>query len=192
VDDSIHVNILDTPTDWEPPNQKVEQGEPNFINIDNSGEWSQFVFQPEFGTNTPRQYKQHSMPTGAQPVPKNLDGKRIVKDWEFFYKGLEDKDDTSNNIFPESRKGKLDGNLLETLGLTKERMVQGDVMFFYQLLLPMCDPKMSGINADLRKAFYSKLKTFSNLYDIQIGCGGSYGNSFKNIVLDELVHHLQA
>ena len=37
---TIHVNILDTPTDWQPPNQKVAQGEPNFIGVDNPGEWS--------------------------------------------------------------------------------------------------------------------------------------------------------
>jgi hypothetical protein len=51
-------------------------------------------------------------------------------------------------MFPKSRKGELDGCLLEMLGLTKERMVKGDVLFFHHLLLPMCDPKMSGINAD--------------------------------------------
>jgi hypothetical protein len=90
-------------------------------------------------------------------------------------------------MFPESRKGALDGTLLETLGLTKERMVQGNALFFSQLILPMCDPKMSGMGADPRKAFYSKVETFSKLYAIQIGLGGSYGPRFKNTVLDELV-----
>jgi hypothetical protein len=90
-------------------------------------------------------------------------------------------------MFLESRKGALDGTLLETLGLTKQRMVQGDALFFNQLLLPMCDPNMSGVEADPQKAFYSKIKTFLNLYAIQIGLGGSYGHRFKNIVLDELV-----
>jgi hypothetical protein len=46
---------------------------------------------------------------------------------------------------------------------------------------------MLGINADPRKAFYIMVETFSNLYPIQIGLGGSYGHWFKNIVLDELV-----
>jgi hypothetical protein len=40
----------------------------------------------------------------------------------------------------------------------------------------------------LEKAFYSKVETtFSNLYAIQIGLGGSYGHKFKNVVIDELV-----
>jgi hypothetical protein len=90
-------------------------------------------------------------------------------------------------MFPESRKGMLDADLLETLGLPKERMVKADALFFHQLLLPMCDPKMSGIAANPCKPFYSKVEMFSNLYAIQIGLGGSYGHRFKNIVLDELV-----
>ena len=70
VADTVMVNIPDTPTDWVPPTQKAEQGEPNFVDVDNPGEWSQFVFRPEFGTTAPKQYKRHCMPTGAQPVPK--------------------------------------------------------------------------------------------------------------------------
>jgi hypothetical protein len=66
-------------------------------------------------------------------------------------------------------------------------MVKGDALFFHQLLLPMCDPQMSGIVGDARKAFYSKVETFSNLYALQIKLGGSYGHAFKNVLLDELV-----
>jgi hypothetical protein len=95
---------------------------------------------------------------------------------------------TSEDMFLESRKGELDGDLLETLGLTQERMVKGDALFFHQLLLPVCDPTMLGIADDPQKAFYRQVETFSNLYAIHIGLGGSYGHKFKNIVLDELVH----
>jgi hypothetical protein len=91
-------------------------------------------------------------------------------------------------MFPESRKGELGVNLFETLGLTKEGIVKGDVLFFHQLLLPLCGQKMLGIADDPQKAFYSQVKTFSNLYAIHIGLGGSYGHKFKKIVLDELVH----
>jgi hypothetical protein len=193
----IVMNIPDTPPEWVPPTQKTEQGEPAFAEVDNPGGWSQYIFRPEFGTTAPKQYKRHSLPTGAQPVPANAEGKRIVDDWEFHYKGWDADAGNSDNfgragatgedMFPESRKGQLDGELLEMLGLTKERMVKGDALFFHQLLLPMCDPKMSGINGDTRKAFYSKVETFSNLYAIQIGLGGSYGHKFKNVTLDELV-----
>jgi hypothetical protein len=46
----IHVNIPDTPADWQPPAQKVNKGEPVFAEVDNPGGWSQIVFRPEFGT----------------------------------------------------------------------------------------------------------------------------------------------
>jgi hypothetical protein len=106
-----------------------------------------------------------------EPVPVNPDGKHTVEDWKFFYNGWDKGVDgnggqqgaTTEGTFPESRKGELYGNLLETLGLTQERMVKGDMLFFHQLLLPLCDPKMSGIADDPRKAFYSQVKTFSNL-----------------------------
>ena len=35
---------------------------------------------------------------------------------------------------------KLDATLLRKMGLTAERMVSGDVLFFAQLLLPIYDP----------------------------------------------------
>jgi len=95
---------------------------------------------------------------------------------------------TSEDMFPESRKGRLDGELLERLGLTKHRMTVGDALFFHQLLLPMCDPKRSGVVGDPRKPFYSEVETFSNLYAVNIGLGGSYGHRFKMLGLDELVH----
>jgi hypothetical protein len=155
---TIHINIPDTPTDWMPPVQKTEKGEPTFAEVDNPGGGWQYIFRPEFGTTAPKHYKRHSLPTGAQPVPANPEGKRIIDDWEFHYKGWDADDNsdrnlgqegaTSEDMFPESRKGELDGDLLETLGLTKERMIKGDALFFHQLLLPMCDPKMSGINGD--------------------------------------------
>jgi hypothetical protein len=58
-------------------------------------------------------------------------------------------------MFPESRKGEFNGNLLETLGLTKERMVKGDALFFHQLLLLMCNPKRLGITDDPQTASFS-------------------------------------
>jgi hypothetical protein len=84
----VNIHIPDTPTAWEPPNRKTEQGEPIFAEVDNPGGSSQYIFHPEFGTTAPKQYKRHSLPTGAHPVPpKNPQGKHIVKNWEFHYKG---------------------------------------------------------------------------------------------------------
>jgi hypothetical protein len=85
--------------------------------------------------------------------------------------------------FPDSRPGKLDKNLL----LKNSRMEIGDTLFFYQLLLPMCDPAQSGIHGDPHKAFYSKVEGFTNLYAYYIGLGGLYGHKFKPVDLYELV-----
>lgn len=63
-----------------------------------------------------------------------------------------------------------------------------DSLFFLQLILPMCDPKQSGINGDSQKPFYSEVETFLNLYAVAIGLGESYRHKFKMPSLDELVH----
>lgn len=124
-----------------------------------------------------------------------VDGKHTVGPWEFFYAGWKDSGRnrfrdgaTKADPFPESRRGKLDKDLLLQMGLTTDRMQNRDALFFYQLLLPMCDPSKSGINADPRKAFYSKVEGFTNSYAYSIGLGGSYGHKFKPVDLAELVH----
>jgi hypothetical protein len=71
--------------------QKTEQGEPKFAAVDNPGGWSQYLLCPDFGTTAPRQYKRHIMPMGGQPVPINLEGARIVGDWEFHYQRWEEE-----------------------------------------------------------------------------------------------------
>ena len=61
---------------------------------------------------------------------------------------------TKENMFPPNCKGKLDGDLLKTMGLTKKRMKEKDALFFYQLLYPICDPNKSDIEGDPRAGFY--------------------------------------
>jgi hypothetical protein len=90
---------------------------------------------------------------------------------------VEDKDDgtggqegaTSKKMFPESRKGALNGTLLETLGFTKERMVQGNALFFNQLLLPMYNPKISGIEADPQRLSTVRSKPLSTCMLSKLG-----------------------
>ena len=65
----------------------------------------------------------------------------------------------------------------------------GDALFFYQLLLPICDPSKSGIPNDPRSPFYSEVTNFTNLYACSIGLFGSqYSHSFKQVKVQELVH----
>jgi hypothetical protein len=123
-----------------------------------------------------------------------VDGKHMVGPWELLNGGWKDlgsnsfQDGTSKvQPFP-TRCGKLDNNLLLWMGLTTQRMQNCDVLFFYQLLLPMYDPTKSGIDADPQKSFYSKVEGFTNSYAYYIGLGGSYGHKFKPVDLTELVH----
>jgi hypothetical protein len=48
---------------------------------------------------------------------------------------------TKENLFPEDGQLLLDGDYLRKMGLTKQRMVECDALFFYQLLLPIVDCK---------------------------------------------------
>ena len=75
-------------------------------------------------------------------------------------------------FFSNDRMGSLDGYLLSKMGLTTERMVLDDSLFFYQLLLPICDPTCSGITGVSRKQFFSKVKKITYLYAYSIGLGG--------------------
>jgi hypothetical protein len=43
--------------------------------MDNPGEWPEFTFHPKFKVGTNGAYTHHCIPTGAGPVPANLEGK---------------------------------------------------------------------------------------------------------------------
>ena len=62
-----------------------------------------------------------------------------------------------------------------------------DALFFLQLILPICDPARSGVTSDPRKAFYSEVTNFTNLYKFQAGIGSTYGHQIPEVALYELV-----
>ena len=62
---------------------------------------------------------------------------------------------------PPERKGCLDKDMLRKLGLTKHRMSVQYVLFFYQILLPACDVKNSGIVDDPKQNYFSDVENFS-------------------------------
>jgi hypothetical protein len=114
----------------------------------------------------------------------------VVGDWEFHYEKWESDpaSNTSNfkkyrsgatlmNPFPDSQKGHLDYDLLKEMKLRKKQIVEGEALFFLQLLLPMGDPKKSGIIDEPRLPYYSEVET--KKYATAIGLGGSYGHFFK-------------
>ena len=149
------------------------------------------MFRPDFdkGRPTGSHYTMHTLPTGATPVPKGENGQRKIRGWDFYYGGLENENTKYNvrsgsrpeNLFPKDRMGSLDGELLSKMGLTTERMVLGDALSFYQLLLPICNPTRSGIPGDARKPFFSKVEEFTNSYAYSIRFGGSLGTSSSRL-----------
>jgi hypothetical protein len=70
----------------------------------------------------------------------------------------------------------------------RRSIVEGDALFFLQLLLPIGDPKKSGIDDDSRLGYYSKVEQWTQKYATSMGLGGSYGHAFKEVMLEELLH----
>ena len=66
-----------------------------------------------------------------------------------------DGEDTKN-LFPDERNGSVDADILRKLGMTNEMMENVDTLFFFQLLLPICNPSQSGVEDDPRKSYYTK------------------------------------
>jgi hypothetical protein len=99
-----------------------------------------------------KNYAHHSLPTRARPVPADQEGKQVVDGWEFQEEKWESdgmnksrSGVTNTNTFPDHLKGRLDHDLLKRMKLTNKWIVEGDALFFFQLLLPIGDPKKSGI-----------------------------------------------
>ena len=77
--------------------------------------------------------------------------------------------DTSlKDSFPKSRLGCLDVDVLRELGMNSKVTETDNFLFFYQLILPICDTKKSGIDGDPRMSYYSAVESWSNLYAVQL------------------------
>ena len=67
-------------------------------------------------------------------------------------------------------------------------MLDCDALFFYQLLLPIVHPSMSGIEEDPRMGFYEEIARNSNLYAIGVkNRGGTRGHMFRPTNAEELL-----
>jgi len=192
----VQCTLFGAPKGWSPPGQPEDwnprvnssRGEPPMDDVDNPGGWSSFTYRPMFQAKGGR-YIGHAMPAGATAVPISEEtGKRESEGFEFFYNGWKQENPTRDNcrfgatrdnLFPPDRQVQLDINYLKKMGLTKQRMVECDALFFYQLLLPICDPAMSGINDDPRMTYYEKVATNTNMYAYGVKKRGTRGHIFK-------------
>ena len=196
------IKIQQPPKDWVPARAQTARGEPNFDDIDNPGGWPQYCYRPVFNSQAKTsKYKHHCLPSGAMPVPENKDGKRNVNGWEFHYNGWKNegfqhrRGATTANMFPKEMEGCLDAGILAKLGLTKTRMglsggmdAEVDALFFYQLILPICNPQFSGIQEDPRKSYYQEVERCTNTSKLQSGFGVSYGHHWTLTSAKELVN----
>jgi len=101
------------------------------------------------------------MPSGAQVYPKMPNGERECNRWKIHYNRAEKIGDGTarrggaevEDMFPASRKGSLDAEVLKRCGLSTTRMVNEDALFWFQMLLHIGDPTKSGspvVTQDLR------------------------------------------
>jgi hypothetical protein len=139
------------------------------------------------------------MPAGAVPVPINaVTGKREEVRYEFFYQGWKQENPTRDNcrfgstredLFPTDRDVKLDVTFLKKMGLSKQRMLGYDALFFYQLiLLPIVDPAMSGIDGDTRMGYYKDVARNTNMYAFGVNNkGGTHRHVFRPTTAEELL-----
>jgi len=144
-----------------------------------------------------KEYMGHFTPAGAKVVIANEFGHREVNGWKFYYNGWIPDDfncktfirgnSTREYIKSNDRKGRLDAALLKAHGLTSERMAC-DSFIFLQLLLPVCDPRRSGIIDDGRMPFFCTVTLHTNGYVVmEKGWGGGYGHGYKLVAEQELV-----
>ncbi len=74
------------------------------------------------------------------------------------------------------------------MGLSKQRMEECNALFFYQLLLPIVDPAMSGINGDTRIGYYEEVARNTHLYAFgPKNRGGTRGHVFRPTTAEELL-----
>jgi hypothetical protein len=189
------VKIAKPPSDWSSPIAQEARGEPKFEDVDNPGSWPQYCFRPVFnGRSNSARYKHHALPTGAIPVPKNDEGIRKINGWSFHYNGWTNSGTphrhgaTTADMFPESMDGCLDADVLKKLGLTKRRMQERDALFFLQLILPICNPALSGIENDPRISYYHDVEMHTNSTKFASGLGGSYGHNWVTTTMKELLN----
>ncbi len=156
-----------------------------------------YTFRPIFEPRVEK-YICHAILAGAVPVPINaVTGKREEGGYEFFYQEWNQENPTRENcrfgatredLFPTDRDVKLDLIFLKKMGLSKQRMKQCNALFFYQLLLAIVDPAISGIDGDTRMGYYKDVARNTNMYAFGVkNRGGTCGHVFRPTTAEELL-----
>ncbi len=151
------------------------------------------MFEPRGG-----KYICHAMPAGAVPVLINtVTGKREEGGHEFFYQGWKQKNPTRENcrfgairedLFLTDRDVNLDVTFFKKMGPSKQRMLECNALFFYQSILPIVDPAMSGLDGETRMGYYKDIARNTNMYAFGVkNRGGTCGHVFCPTTAEELL-----
>ncbi len=82
----------------------------------------------------------------------------------------------------------LNVTFLKKMGLSKQKMQECNALFFYQLILPIVDPAMSGIEGDTRMGCYKDVARNTNMYACGVkNRGGTHGHVFCPTTAEELL-----
>jgi hypothetical protein len=74
------------------------------------------------------------------------------------------------------------------MGLTKQRMLECDALFFYQSILPINDATMSGIDGDTSMGYYKDVAWNTNMYAFEVkNRGGTHGHVLHPTNAEELL-----
>ncbi len=74
------------------------------------------------------------------------------------------------------------------MGLSKQWMEQCNALFFYQLLLLIVDPAMSGKDGDTRMGYYKDAARNTNMYAFGVkNRGGTRSHVFRPTTAEELL-----
>jgi hypothetical protein len=107
------------------------------------------------------------------PVVPDEHGEHHINGWnKFMCNGwVDDKGAQSgaaqDNLFLPGRKGCLDKKLLKKYGLAEQCIQSYYALFFHQLLLPICAPKLSIIANDECVGYYVKITDWTACYAIE-------------------------
>ena len=86
-----------------------------------------------------------------------------------------------------SRKEKLDVASSDVMACLMSNRMKDDASFFYQLILPICDPKKSDIENDNRIPYFTMAVICTNIYAAGMMAGSGVGHDWSSVSAPELL-----
>ena len=188
-----HPQISGAPEGWVPPGPpkawkgykpKIELGAPAFADVDNPGSWNLFSFDAKYGTEKgnskekgKRKYLGHFTPALAKVVPPDETGNREVQGWKFHYNGWK-PDEFDHQTLCKRQCECNESQARKPPWLIECKCAEKAQFFFYQLLIPFCDPELNGIEDDCRMPYFSRMANYTIIYAATSGAWIGMGHAW--------------